>query len=209
METSVPHTTFDSAYESQSGPWLIGQPQPAIVDLERQGWIRGAVLDPGCGSGEHTLHLVKLGYDVTGIDYSSLAVEQARANAAQRGIAARFATGDALRLGGPPRFDTVVDSALFHVFGPEDRTKYANSLHTACRPGALVHVLALADTEPGLGPRISDTVIREAFRASWELEELRPSRYRVIPGAEDAQRLGLEAGAPADMAAWLARVRRL
>lgn len=74
-----------------------------------------------------------------------------------------------------------------------------------------MYVLALSDTEPGLGPRISDNAIREAFHtdSGWELEEIRASQYRVIPGAEDAARFGLEAGAAYDTAAWLARARRL
>lgn len=209
METSVPRATFDSAYESGSAPWVIGEPQPAVVELERTGGIRGAVLDAGCGSGEHTIHLAGLGYDVLGIDFSSFALEKARANAAEHGVTARFETADALRLDGGPRFDTVVDSALFHVFGPADRLAYTRSLHAVCRPGALVHVLALSDTEPYSGPRISDTVIRDAFTGGWDMESLQQSRYRGVVGAEDAERLGLEAGEPADTAAWLARARRL
>jgi len=47
---------------------VIGQPQPAIVALESGGWIRGRVLDAGCSTGERTIHLARLGYDVLGID---------------------------------------------------------------------------------------------------------------------------------------------
>jgi SAM-dependent methyltransferase len=209
METPVPRTTFDTAYETESAPWVIGEPQPAIVELEREGRIRGAVLDAGCGSGEHTLHLAAHGYDVLGIDFSAFAIEQARANASRRGVPAPFDVADALLLGGEPRFDTVVDSALFHVFSPEDQAAYTRSLHVVCRPGALVHVLALADTEPGSGPRISDTAIRAAFTDGWVLEDLCPSEYRYIADADEARRLGVEVGAHADTAAWLARARRL
>lgn len=199
---------FDSAYESLSAPWIIGEPQPAVVALERDGWIKGAVLDAGCGTGEHTIHLARLGYDVRGIDFSPRAVEHARENAVRQRVAARFAVADALRLGEQARYDTVLDSALFHVFGPQDRVAYTRSLHAACRPGAHVHVLALSDAEPGLGPQISDSVIRDAFQGGWDLQELRPSRYRVIVGQEDGARLNLPAGRPADMLAWLARARR-
>ncbi|WP_228713828.1 class I SAM-dependent methyltransferase [Prauserella endophytica] len=205
---SVPRTDFDSAYVDKWAPWIIGEPQPAIVALERDGWITGRVLDPGCGTGEHTIHLTRLGYDVLGVDFSWPAVEQARANAEAKGVAARFAVADVLDLGTEPRYDTVVDSALFHVFGDDDRAAYVRSLHAACAPGARVHVLALSDAEPGLGPRIPDSLIRDAFTDGWVLEDLRPDRYRVVVGAEDAGRLGLAAGEPADMAAWLARVRR-
>jgi SAM-dependent methyltransferase len=200
---------FDSAYESGSPPWLIGEPQPTITELVGGGWIRGAVLDAGCGSGEHTIYLANLGYDVLGIDFSARALDKARANAVERHIDARFELADALHLGDQPRFDTVIDSALFHVFGPEERAQYTRSLHAVCRPGALVHVLALSDAEPGLGPQISDTAIREAFREGWALEDLRPSRYRVIIDPDAGPRLGLEVGAPADMLAWLARARRV
>ncbi|MFI0465702.1 class I SAM-dependent methyltransferase [Saccharopolyspora sp. 5N102] len=209
MGTSVERTVFDSAYEENSAPWVIGEPQPAIVGLERAGGIRGAVLDPGCGAGEHTILLTKLGYDVRGVDFSRPAVEHARANAAAQHVAARFDVADALQLTGGP-YDTVVDSALFHVFGPEDRAKYVRSLHGVCRPGATVHVLALADVEPGFGPRIPESAIREAFAGEgWRLEEVRLSRYRGVALGERAEALGVEDGALVDLAAWLATATRL
>ncbi|NMI00095.1 class I SAM-dependent methyltransferase [Pseudonocardia acidicola] len=209
-EPAPSRSTFDEAYTSRTAPWVIGEPQPAIVALERDGWIRGRVLDPGCGTGEHTIHLTRLGYDVCGIDSSEHAIEQARANAAEHDVAARFEIADALQLGDDPLYDTVVDSALFHIFGPADRSRYLHSLHRACRPGALVHVLALSDTGPGFGPQVGDTVIREAFGAGWALEDLRPSRYRgVIVREAHAALLGRPMGDLVDLPARLARARRI
>jgi SAM-dependent methyltransferase len=210
MESTPAVSNFDDAYTHHTGPWIIGEPQPAIVTLEQEGWIRGRVLDAGCGSGEHTIHLARLGYDVVGVDLSERALEEARANAAARGVPARFEVADALHLGTEPRFDTVLDSALFHIFDDEDRTQYVRSLHGVCRPDGVVHVLALSDAGPGLGPQISDRLIREAFTADrgWSLEALESSGYRVIVNAESAPRLGLQANAPADMPAWLGRARR-
>lgn len=211
---------WNTVYDNDTAPWVIGQPQPAIVALERGGWIRGRVLDPGCGAGEHTILLTKLGYDVLGIDLSPSAIEHARRNAVDKGVpTARFEVGDTLRLGEMPAadigvFDTIVDSALFHIFGtePEARAQYVRSLHAICKPGALVHVLALSDVESGFGPRISDAVIRESFGDGWELEELAPSRYHgrvteVI--ADEAAKDGLPKEGPVDATAWLARIRRI
>ncbi|HEY0573687.1 MAG TPA: class I SAM-dependent methyltransferase [Pseudonocardia sp.] len=208
MDT-VPQSKFQDAYLRGSAPWVIGEPQPAIVELERAGLIGGSVLDVGCGAGEHTIHLARLGYDVLGVDFAPAAVEQARENALRHGVSARFAVADALRLDGLGGFDTVVDSALFHVFDAGDQVRYVRSLYAATRPGAVVHVLALSDVEPGFGPRISEAAIRAAFRdPGWVLEHVVPSRYRAIPSDEDRANLGLPATGPADLLAWLARARR-
>ncbi len=75
METTPPLDRFDEAYRSRSAPWVIGEPQPAIVELQRAGWIHSKVLDVGCGTGEHTILLTRLGYDVLGIDFAPHAVE--------------------------------------------------------------------------------------------------------------------------------------
>ncbi|MGH3671736.1 MAG: class I SAM-dependent methyltransferase, partial [Pseudonocardiaceae bacterium] len=200
---------FDQAYLTRTAPWVIGEPQPAVVALEREGWIRGSVLDAGCGTGEHTIQLSRLGYDVLGIDASERAIEQARRNAAEREVAARFAIADALDLGDEPFYDTIVDSALFHIFNAPDRTRYVRSLHRVCRPGARVHLLALSDTGPGFGPQISDTVVREAFGPGWIVEDLRSSRYRGVVGESHAAALGRSVGDLVDLPAWLARVRRV
>jgi SAM-dependent methyltransferase len=209
MDTSARFEQFDSVYKTGSAPWLIGQPQPAIVDLEHDGWIRGSVLDPGCGAGEHTIHLARLGYDVVGIDFSPHAVEQARETAAARRVAARFEVANALDLGDAPRFDTIVDSALFHIFAAEERAAYVRSLHAVCRPGGLLHVLALSDAGPRVGPQVGETAIRDAFGAGWVLEDLAPSHYRIVVDAEKGALLGAGPGELADAAAWLARIRRI
>ena len=116
MTTSA-KDVFDGFYQAGAPPWVIGEPQPAIVALERTGVISGRVLDAGCGTGEHTILLAALDYDVLGIDFAPNAIDQARANAAAKGVDARFEVADAMKLDSEPGYDTVVDSALFHIFG--------------------------------------------------------------------------------------------
>src|SRR3954447_17258871 len=101
MDATPTFSRFDDAYKTRTAPWVIGEPQPAIVELQRAGWIRSKVLDVGCGTGEHTILLTRLGYDVLGIDFAPQAVEQARANAAAKGVDARFEVADAMNLGEP------------------------------------------------------------------------------------------------------------
>lgn len=209
MENTPSLSLFDDAYRARSAPWVIGEPQQAIVDLERAGWIRGAVLDAGCGAGEHTILLTRLGYDVLGIDFSPHAIEQARENAAGQGVDARFEVADAMQLGAEPGYDTVVDSALFHIFDPADRARYVAGLHRACRPGGRVHVLALSDAGRGFGPEVSEADIRQAFTDDWELESLDTTSYRGVVQQAQADEIGLPVGSRVDEPAWLARARRI
>ncbi|MFQ6397416.1 class I SAM-dependent methyltransferase [Nocardia sp. KC 131] len=208
-----PAEFWNSVYDNGSAPWVIGEPQPAIVELTAQGLVRGAVLDVGCGAGEHTIHLAGLGYDVLGVDLSPSAVAYARSNAEEHGVAARFEVADALDLGPEPLYDTIIDSALFHVFAHDngDPSEYVRSLGRVCKPGGLVHVLALSTAEPGFGPRIDRAAISDAFGEGWVLEELQPARYRgrVTEVVIEAEQLGLAPGSVVDEAAWLARARRV
>jgi SAM-dependent methyltransferase len=208
MDSTPTFSRFDDAYKTRSAPWVIGEPQPAIVELERAGWIHSKVLDVGCGTGEHTILLTRLGYDVLGVDFAPHAVEQARANAADKGVDARFEVADAMNLG-EPGYQTIVDSALFHIFDDADRAKYVNSLHTAILPGGLVHVLALSDAGRGFGPQVSEREIREAFGDGWALEALDVTTYRGVVGEAQADAIGLPVGTRVDEPAWLARARRL
>ncbi|MGF6886158.1 SAM-dependent methyltransferase [Nocardia sp. GAS34] len=217
-----PVESWNHVYDTDTAPWVIGQPQPEIVALERDGWIRGRVLDAGCGAGEHTIALTRLGYDVRGVDLSPSALALARRNAAGQGVpAARFELADMVAMGDDPDlaaelgvFDTTVDSALFHVFreNPPARASYVRALHALCAPGGRVHVLALSDVEPGFGPQISDGLIRESFTTGWELEDLRPARYlgRITEALSPESLAGVSTGPDGTVraAAWLARIVR-
>lgn len=209
MNSTPTSSDFDAAYESYGAPWVIGEPQPAVVDLEREGQLRGAVLDVGCGAGEHTIHLARLGYEVLGVDASVPAIEYARANANRHGVEAKFAVADALRLGSE-QYHTILDSALFHIFAPEDRVSYVASLSAACRQGGFVHILALSDEGPGFGPEVDEAAIREAFCGDWEVEAISLSRYIAVATAEHhITELGLRRGERVELPAWLACIRRV
>jgi len=78
-----------------------------------------------------------------GVDASPAAIELAKRNAERAGEQVNFQVADATALDGlDDRFDTVVDSAFYHVFLDDEQTqtRYAQALHRVTRPGARLYM---------------------------------------------------------------------
>ena len=184
---------FEALYERMPS-WEVPHPQPAFVELADRGWIRGTILDSGCGTGENALMLAARGLDVFGIDLVPTAIGWARSKAQARGVpAARFLVGDALRLDAlGMSFDTIIDSGLFHAFGDVERALYVKSLEAVLKRGGEVHLLCWSDQQDGSdGPRrVSQAEIRAAFASGWTVREIVPSRFvnNTHPGGAKAWR---------------------
>lgn len=193
-----PLLDWNSAYVDNWAPWDIGRPQPVWIDIADE--ITSPVLDSGCGTGEHALMLAERGHEVVGIDISPRAIELAREKATQRGLDADFRVGDVLELDRlERRFATVIDSAVFHVFGDVDRARYIKTLASVLDPGGILFLLVFSEHTPGAdGPRrVTQAELRMAFANGWDVRQIEPA---LIDVRED---YGLD---PAR--AWLARIAR-
>jgi len=143
--------TFDTMYRSErtntgAVPWDIGGPQPVVQELVAHGALRGEVLDPGTGPGHHAIYIASQGYSTTGIDASPAAIDQARRNAQRAGVTVDFRVADATGLAEfEGRFDTVVDSAFYHVFAHDEQmqARYIQALHRVTAPGARLFMFEL------------------------------------------------------------------
>jgi SAM-dependent methyltransferase len=184
-----PDDAWDVAYRGAPG-WEIGRPQPAFARLAEIGSLSGRLLDAGCGTGHNALLAAEHGAEVTGVDISVLAIERARAAAAERGLPACFVVGDARRLEDfGEQFDTVIDSGTFHSFDDADRTRYVAALAAVVRPGGRVHLVCFSEQTPGdWGPRrVNRDELRGAFADGWTAESIERATFDLAPGSPVAQ----------------------
>ena len=141
------------------------------------------MLDAGCGTGENALYLGSLGVSVLGVDVAETALAIARAKAAHRGIKVEFAATEAFeleRLG--RKFDTVLDSGLFHTFDGDERRIYVASLAAVTKNNGTLCVLCFSDKGPETGPHpISQKELRAAFNPSkgWNVVTIDPNRVQT------------------------------
>lgn len=183
---------FDAVYQGKPllegvgvtfeiAPWDIKEPQPAVVNLVNDGQVQGQVLDVGCGLGENALFLATSGYRVTGVDGSASGLEQAGRRAAERGVEIEFVQDNATALTklDAERYDTVLDSALYHCLDEDQRQSYAAALHRVTAPGARLHLLCFADIESGLGfpMSVSQDNLRANLGTHWDIEDIQPTTY--------------------------------
>ena len=176
---------WDESYAGEAPPWDIGRPQPAFVRLAEAGALTGALLDAGCGTGEHTILAARSGARAMGIDVSGRAVDLARRKAGERGVDARFQVLDALRLQTlGETFDTILDSGLFHVFDDGNRDRYVAAVRAVLRGGGHLHLMCFSDRQPGdWGPRrITERELRAAFGSGWRVGSLAPAHFEINPG---------------------------
>jgi len=170
---------WDASYRYGRAPWDIGHPQPAFARLASKGSFTGAVLDAGCGTGEHALLAASLGLPAVGVDVAETALATAREKALSRGLQAEFATADALHLERLGRtFQTVLDCGLLHTFNADERPEYVASLASVTVPGSTVYILCFSDRGSDLGPHpVTEQEIRTAFNstAGWSVAELSPN----------------------------------
>jgi SAM-dependent methyltransferase len=184
-DADAPHPDWDNSYAGPPAPWDIGRPQPAFVRLAEAGVLHDALLDAGCGTGEHTILAALHGARALGIDISPRAIELAGRKAAERGIDTRFQVLDALHLDTlGETFDTVLDSGLFHVFDDAARIQYVTAVHAVVRPGGHLHLMCFSDRQPGdWGPRrISEAELQATFGSGWQIDSLARGRFDINPG---------------------------
>jgi SAM-dependent methyltransferase len=178
---------WDGAYRQEGAfegppPWNIGEPQPELAELIRAGKVRSDVLDAGCGYAELSLALAAEGYTVVGIDLTPTAIAAANRAAQERNLStASFVQADITTFTGyDGRFNTIIDSTLFHSLPVEGRDGYLKSVHRAAAPGASYYILVFAkgafpaEMEPKPN-EVTEDELRAAVSKYWEVDEIRPA----------------------------------
>jgi SAM-dependent methyltransferase len=140
-------------------PWDQPETPSALRRLvEGPAAIRaGVALDLGCGAGRHASYLAERGWDVTAVDVSPRAIDQARARSGLvhwhvADVAGRSATPVFAKLAG--RASLVLDVGCLHGLSDVGRRRWAEVVNLVAAPGARVLVWAVPRRgSRTLGPR--------------------------------------------------------
>lgn len=180
---------YDSMYR-RGAPWESG-PRRELVDLVGSGRVTPGspgrrAIDLGCGSGADCVYLADQGFEVTGVDYSPVAIEKATALAEASGVDVTLHVADLLALpdaiGGP--FDLLFDGGTLDDFPRSKRPRVAEVYERLARPGAVLVLWCFFARDEDLprmsfqgpsrwgAPGIEPDELRALFEEGWEIEQV-------------------------------------
>lgn len=116
---------YDKYYQTEN---LFGQPYPELIHFYSAIKEKGTLLDLGCGQGRDAIALAKLGFDVTGVDYSKVGIEQLNAIAKRESLSLIGLVDDIYNDLNLDQFDFILLNSMFH-FNKKDKEKEVNLLN--------------------------------------------------------------------------------
>jgi SAM-dependent methyltransferase len=151
---------WDRRYAEVENLWAV-RPNRFLVD-EVGELAPGRALDLACGEGQNAIWLASLGWDVTGVDFSEVAIAKARARAEREGVNVDFFAAD-LNDYAPEAntFDLVL--VLYLHIQPDERRRVLARAVDALAPGGTFVLIGhdLTNMTDGVGgpsdPRIHVT----------------------------------------------------
>jgi tellurite methyltransferase len=144
----------------QAGEQVEKSPPQLVVEFASN-LAAGSALDLACGPGRNALYLAELGWRVTALDGSPVAIDLLRARAHPR-IDARLVDLEATGLEiAPEAFDLVLSSYYF-------QRSLIPVMKSALRSGGLLIMIVLLDPPPGTPTRAYPGELR-AFFDGWRI----------------------------------------
>jgi SAM-dependent methyltransferase len=146
-------------------------------------------LDMACGEGRNAVWLAERGWQVTGVDFSDVALAKARRLAGERGVSVAWVCADVRRFVPPSRAFDLVAVLYLHLPAPERRDVLARAAD-ALAPGGVLLVLGhdASNPEEGYGgpqdPAILFTPEEIASELSGLVVERAERVRRPIPSVE-------------------------
>ena len=131
-------TFYEIIYSHFRAPWDIG-PRRELVELVESGRIKPCkAIDLGSGTASNCIFLAQHGFQVTGVDFASTAVELGKDRAAEAGVMVDFIQDDLTDLKNVSgSFDLLVDYGTLDDLHPSQRDLYLQNVLLLTHPGSL------------------------------------------------------------------------
>ena len=139
---------WEGKYHRNETGWDRGSASPALATwLDELPPCR--ILIPGCGRGHEVIELARLGFEVTGIDIATPAIEHLKSELEREGLTATLIHADLFKTELPP-FDAIYEQTCLCAMPPARWPVYEQWLFNHLKPGGkLLALFMQTGTEGG------------------------------------------------------------
>jgi len=192
---------WDDRYASADQVWSLGPNQ--FVAEELKGLPSGTAVDLACGEGRNAIWLAEQGWEVTGVDFSEVAIDRARRRDGDQAVT--WVVGDALEVELP---DVDLAVLAYLQLPSDERGTAVRRAFAALRPGGTLFVVAHDSTNltEGTGGPQDPSVL---YTAEDVLADLDGEAFDVARAERVPRRVTKadEHGGEQDLTAWDSLVR--
>lgn len=130
---------YDTHYQEQH---YFGNPYPGLMAFFKAYEPKGHVLDLGCGQGRDSLFLGRLRYTVTGVDISTVGLEQMNQVARDEQLKVTGKIGDVYTYPIDEEYDIVLLDSMLHFYKRdiEDETKLLQRIAVELKNGGVLAI---------------------------------------------------------------------
>ena len=185
--------TWDKRYAAVDLVW--GKEPNRFLEAElRDCEVGGRALDLACGEGRNAIWLAGRGWQVTAVDFSTVAIERARRLASEAGVDVEWIVDDVVTWRAQKgTFELVV--VLYYQVSPAYRIRTLRSAVASLSPGGELLMIGHArrNLSDGVGGPMDPTLLWEPEELAAEVEEagasvfLAEHRRRPVQGEDGTQ----------------------
>ena len=163
-------------YDENDLAWDLGEVANPFVRLwEDKVLTPGSLIIPGCGQGHEVIYFAERGFQVTGVDFSSGAVELLSESLSRKKLNAKVLHRNFFELDETynKAYDALLEQTFFCAIHKDQRSAYVETVSRILKPGGLLFGLFYETGEEG-GPPFNTTEadIQNHFAAAFDIERL-------------------------------------
>ena len=169
------HSRLSERYSTGDVPWDDTNPPPEVLEFVPS-LKPGRVIDLGCGFGRASIYFASMGWEVDGVDFVELALEEARRRSEDAGVSVNYHLGTVTDLSFlEGHYDFALDVGCGHALDEEGLRSYREHLFRLLSPNAYFLLFARCavdkefeeDSPAGLVEETLLAVFEEGFTLDW------------------------------------------
>lgn len=163
---------YDKYYRTKN---LFGKPYPELIDFFVKCPSKGRVLDLGCGQGRNAIPLARLGFSVTGIDTSTVGIQQMNRIAKIKNLSLDGKIADIFEINNFAEYDYILFDSMFH-FAKNDgkkETEFIKRIVSKIKKRCVL-VFCIQDT------RRKTEILNETIDFAKQLDRLADKKFEYI-----------------------------